>query len=142
MRPAILLLLLLPSLGSGCIIVRSDLGNAVTDEASVARLQPGQSVWEAVAIMGPPEEWRSPNLSDTLRARNELIQRVAHERDLFDRTRLTWIRERREDDLFLFIPFVVFFGWIEEDHTTDRVVVLLDEQGRVEQVAVNRELVR
>lgn len=123
-----------------CVVVRTELGTELAGDGSLSAIVPGKSrVWDLVTLLGPPEEWRGPSLMDLSRAVNEPAQRVTEEREVFSRQRLTWVCEQRDDDLFLFVPVLTFFGWISRQHHTDRIVVLLDDAGVVEHVAVTRE---
>lgn len=139
MRALPILLTLL--LGPACFVVRSDLGTPVPADAELSVIEPGRTTaWEAVALLGPPEEWRSPTMTDLARAQDELARRVYEEQEILGRRRLTWVFEHRDADLFLFLPVITFYGWIEREHLVDRVVLLLDDEGIVEHVAVRREL--
>jgi hypothetical protein len=135
--PILLTLLLCPA----CFVLRSGLGTPVADDGELAAIEPGRTTaWEAVALLGPPEEWRSPTMTDLSRAQDELSRRVYEEKEIFGRRRLTWVFEQRHADLFLLLPVITFYGWIEREHLVNRVVLLLDDEGIVEHVAVRREL--
>lgn len=139
------LALLLP----GCYgVFHVNIGHSVPTDAQLEQIVLGETTaHEAMAMLGPPEEFRSPGEIDRLRARPRqgIRRRVEEERDLFGRRQLSWVHEKRDADVFRLLPIIpglpniILYWWAHEDVRDDRVILLLDENGRVEHIAITRE---
>jgi len=124
--------LLLP----GCVVFTARFGAPLPGAAAVAALQPGVTTRaEAVALLGPPEEYRTPRDFEAFRSQDVRRLMVRVERDALHRRRLTWIEERRVTRGFWLLPgFPLLHLW-DTGFEVDTLVVLFDERERVEAVA-------
>ena len=70
----------------------------------------------------------------------QLDKEVREERSLFDDSHWSWTREVRRTRAVFIVPFVTFFSYRRVRHESDRIMVLFDEQDRVEGIGLRREL--
>lgn len=139
-RCAALLALLLLGL-PGCTVVNTRFGGPVPLDLELAQLTPGVTTRaEAVVLLGPPEEYRTPREVDRSRAEQVHRVQVVEERELLHRHRLTWIQERISSRSLVLLPILRLFRSSWRIHAADRIVVIFDDEDRVEHVAVTREL--
>ncbi|MHC5210507.1 MAG: hypothetical protein ACYTG2_07310 [Planctomycetota bacterium] len=133
--------------GPGCTIVTVRYGHPVPGAQALLGVVPGSSTEaEAIAALGVPEEYASPNTLAFGRAWDPARQRVEEERDLTDRRILTWVYETRTRSEFAVLPsvplladFLTFFSTSTLVHRAERVVVLLDGSGVVTAVGRTSE---
>ncbi len=122
---------------AGCVTMQTDYGRPVPDPGGIS---PGvTSRAEVLARLGPPEEFEQPT---PFRGRSFDPQatRVFDERDLFDRRSYTWVAERRRDRYLILIPFLTLYGRFHTDHRSDRLMITFDENDRVRDVSLIREI--
>jgi hypothetical protein len=131
-------LVLLPA-GAGCTVVSVRYGHALPEARTLDGIVPGTSTAaDAVAALGVPEDFASPNPLSFGSAWDPARQRVDQERDLLDRRVLSWVYETRTRREFAFLPslpllggLLTFYSDSTLVHVDDRIVILLDEQGVV-----------
>lgn len=136
-RPSLLLLLLLVL--PGCVVFQARFGARVPTDEAVAALQPGVTTRaQAVALLGPPEEYRTPRDFEALRSEDPRRLMVSVERDALARRRLTWIDERRVTEGLWLLPGMPLLHWWDTRFDVDTLVVFFDGQDRVEAVTRGR----
>ncbi|MCB9899357.1 MAG: hypothetical protein H6825_15230 [Planctomycetes bacterium] len=139
-QASIAVLLAVGTCGAGCIQVVQSYSRPVADDATLARLRPGESRrGEVLALLGPPDEYVMPRPTERTRSADPAALRITEEHDVISRRAFTFSHERRRDDVFAIVPFFTLFSWWKTTHLVDRVLVTFDERGFVEHVAVRRE---
>lgn len=120
----------------GCVVFTARFGAPLPPQSAVDALSPGQtSRADGVALLGPPEEYRTPRDFEALRSQDVRRAMVLVERDALHRRRLTWVEERRvTHGLWLLPGFVLLHLW-DTRFEVDKLVVLFDDEDRVEAVA-------
>jgi hypothetical protein len=112
---------------------RGSLGPELSDEA-IARIVPGASTKaEVLALLGPPNEYKRPELDAVLRddsARLAAALAVAHrQQDVF-----TWQR----DEVEFGGTWLLLFNRVDARTDSDLLVVFFDEHDVVRDVALRR----
>lgn len=128
--------LLLGSLAaaSGCFILESEFGTYPTQE-QIAAIVPGQTRFETVlALLGPPEEYRYPTITEAARSFSAPEQRIRDERRVFDLSTMTYVREEGVNRIL----FLLVFRLTLSKSRADRLVITLDQNGVVQDVAMTR----
>jgi hypothetical protein len=138
-------LAILLGLPAGCTQIEVVYGQPPAAAAELTGVTAGLTTeQQLVARLGPPDEYLSPPALGLGRAFDEARRRVDQERDLFGRRVLTWACETRHVSEFSVPPrvpliwdYLTVFRITDQTSVSERLVVLLDEQGVVE--AVGRE---
>jgi hypothetical protein len=133
------------ALACGCTQIDTTYGQTPPSAAALAGVTEGLTTEaEVIARLGPPEEYLQPLALPLGRADEGARRRVDDERDLFGRRVLTWACEVRTDREFAVLPRLPLLGDLltvfrvtHTTHTSERLVILVDERGLVE--AVGRE---
>ncbi len=127
MRNTILGLLLLVS--PGCAFGTLEEGDPLPADA-VDRLRVGMTKSEVLRLLGPPEEFRRPELVDALLRDAVPPETVDASAAILDD--VFSYRYTRGD---LRVYSVILFTWMRADVRSDDLVVFFDDAGRVEEFA-------
>jgi len=121
----------------GCLVLgRASVGEPLPGPGAVAAVEAGRTTRaQVLQLLGPPDEFRQPELAAALPAAASQATRVLEERDVFHRASFTWVRSRRADRVWLLWPL---FTHVDTATRVDRLTVLFDEQDVVTALGVER----